>query len=279
MRWSRVMLVGSMAALIVLAGIPSEAQESQWLTEVGDSNEPPNLFLDDFNGPNLNPIWEANLPDAPWRFGAHWAIYQGASSFAFQLLEGHFVIRLQNTLEDAQRRGWSSSTGFTTDAPVIYEARFNTMLQSPTTGIDHLLEIWLLDFTDLDLYDMVTLCTPEFGSGRVFAAYSSLTGLGIDTYYPFTNNTWYRLVISGSPTQEVRASLFNDAGTAELTGVNLGHNLSAYSVGFRIGFSQAMGFPHSPSPTDVAIDSIRLAHTLIPQLPAPRRPSGRVRPR
>lgn len=218
------------------------------------------LFADDFAGPTLSPIWQPSLPSAPWRFGSQEAaaIFQGASAFSFQTLDGRSVIRLQNTLEDAQRRGWSSSTSFSADAPIVLEARFNTMVQSPTTGIDQLLEIWILDSSNPSNHDSVALSAPEFGTGRVFTAASTQTSMGVDAEFAFANNTWYRLVIKGSPTEEVRASLYNDAGTVELIGVSLGHTMSVYGAGFKIGFSQSMGLPNAPSPTDVAIDSIRL---------------------
>jgi hypothetical protein len=216
------------------------------------------LFFDDFDGPNLNPVWEAFLPDAPWRFDAGIAIFQGESNFSFQSLDGSSVIRLQNLLGDAERRGWSSSTSFPPDAPIVYEARFNTLVQSASTGIDELLEIWLLDANNPDNYDIVALSAPGFGSDRVFTAGSSITNVGLDTDFPFTDNTWYRMVISGSMTQEVRASIYNDAATVELIGVNFGHNLSAYTAGFKMGISQSMGLPGSPFPTDVALDSVRL---------------------
>ena len=222
------------------------------------------LFFDDFDGPNLNPIWQASLPNAAWRFGAGAAIFQGASNFSFQSLGGSSVIRLQTILGDAQRRGWSSSTSFPSDAPIVYEARFNTLFQSSSTGIDELLEIWLLDSNNPGNYDIVALSAPGYGSGRVFTAGSSITNVGLDTNFPFTNTTWYHMVISGSMTQEVRASVYNDAATVELIGVNLGHNLSAYASGFRIGISQSMGLPGFSYPTDVAIDSVRLTASPCP---------------
>lgn len=218
------------------------------------------LFADDFNGPTLSPTWQPSLPDAPWRFGSRdaSAIYQGAAAFSFQTLDGRSVIRLQNTLNNAQRRGWSSAASFPSDAPILYEARFNTEVQSRTTGIDQLLEIWILDSSNPGNYDTVALSAPEFGAARVFTATSVLTSMGVDAEFAFDNNTWYRLVIKGSTTEEVRASLYNDAGTVELIGVNLGHTMSAYGAGFKIGFSQSMGRPNAPFPTDVAIDSVRL---------------------
>ena len=216
------------------------------------------LFFDDFDGPNLNPIWRGPLPDAPYRFRSVDAAYLGDSNFSFQSLDGSSVVRLQNILANTQRRGWSSSETFSTDSSIVYEARFNTLVQSPTTGIDELLEIWLLDANEPENYDIVALLTPGYGAGRDFTASSSITGAGVDTPFFFAQNTWYRMVIRGSQTQQVRASIYNDAGTEELIGVDLGHDLSAYASGFRIGVSQSMGFPGSPYPTDVAIDSVRL---------------------
>jgi hypothetical protein len=215
------------------------------------------LLFDDFDGPNLNPIWQASLPNAPYRFGSVLATYLGESNFSFQSLNDSSVIRLQNVLANTERRGWSSATSFPSDAPIVYEARFNTLVQSFSTGIDELLEIWLLDADKPDSYDIVALSTPGFGSGRIFTAGSSITGLGLDTVFFFDNNTWYRMVISGSQTQEVRAAIHDDAGT-ELISVGFGHDLGAYASGFRIGISQSMGFPQAPFPTDVAIDSVRL---------------------
>jgi hypothetical protein len=216
------------------------------------------LLSDQFNGPGLNPVWQASLPSAPWRFGAGIAAFQGESNFSFESLAGASVIRLHNILNDAERRGWSSAKSFAADAPIVYEARFNTLVQSSTTGIDELLEIWLLDASNPDNYDLVALSTPNFGSSRIFTAGSSITNAGLDTDFPFDQNTWYRMVISGSPTQEVRGSIYNDARTVELIGVNFGHDLSAYASGFRVGISQSMGLPGGPAPTDVALDSVRL---------------------
>jgi hypothetical protein len=172
------------------------------------------------------------------------------------------VIRLQNSFAgNAERRGWSSSTSFPTDAPILYEARVNTLVQSLSTGFDELLELWLIDANDPNRYDIVALTAPGYDTVRYFAAGSTITDTGVDTPFLFTNNTWYRMVISGSRTQEVRASIYNDAGTVELIGVNFGHNLSAYTSGFKIGISQSMGFPNFVAPTDAALDFVSLTRT------------------
>jgi hypothetical protein len=228
------------------------------------------LFFDDFSGPTLNSAYQPILPAAGWRFGGcGTATYVGASSFSFQTLDSATVIRLQNTLDNAQRKGWSTSTEFPSNLSIRLEARLNTVVQSPATGIDELLELWILDPTNLSRYDKVALSAPDFGSTRVFTAGSSITNIGLDTGVPpcagvgqgaftFSNNTWYRLVITGSPSTDVRLSVFDDTGTVELIGVSVGHTLSSYSSGFVIGFSQSMGLPGSPSPTDVAVDFIQL---------------------
>ena len=173
------------------------------------------LFFDDFDGPHLDPIWHGPLPDAPYRFRSVDAVYLGDSNFSFQSLDGSSVVRLQNILANTQRRGWSSSETFSTDSSIVYQARFNTLVQSPTTGIDELLEIWLLDANEPDNYDIVALLTPGYGAGRDFTASSTITGAGVDTPFYFAQNTWYRMVIRGSQTQHVRASIYNDAGTED----------------------------------------------------------------
>jgi hypothetical protein len=139
------------------------------------------------------------------------------------------------------------------------EARFNTLVQSEKTGIDQLLEIWLIDTSNSSRYDKVALMAPYYGTGRLFTSDSGITGSAFDRDIDFKDNTWYRLVITGSMTQQVRASLYNDDGTTEIIGVNLGHNLSAYISGFKIGISQSMGHPGAVYPTDVAVDWVSLS--------------------
>lgn len=234
-------------AAIALVLVPAAAQSGT-------------LFFDDFDGPHLNPIWQGSLPDAPWRFSAapQVAIYEGGSGFSFQTVNGRTVIRLQNRLDNAQRRGWSSSRSFTTDAPILFEARFNTLVQSASTGIDELLEIWLLDAANPANYDVAALSAPGFGVGRVFTSWSTISKAGLDTDFAFSDNTWYRLVIRGSKTQNLRGSLYRDGDSGELIGVDLGHTLAAYPDGFKLGISQSMGFPGMVEPTDVALDSVSL---------------------
>lgn len=143
------------------------------------------------------------------------------------------MINLHNELNNAQRVGWSTVSSFAAASPILYEARFNTLTPSASKGIDELLEIWLLDPKNLNRYDEVGLSAPNFGSGHVFTAMSSITGSGLDTNFSFANNTWYRMVITGSPNQDVRASIYADDGTTELIGVDLGHTLASYGSGIK----------------------------------------------
>lgn len=126
------------------------------------------------------------------------------------------------------------------------------------TGIDELLEIWLLDASNPSRYDEVALSAPEFGGQHVFTAMSSITGQGADTLFDFQSNTWYRMVIQTDPQGSTRASIFADDGTTELIGVNLGHSAASYGGGVVLGFSQSMGGPGSPFPTDSALDYLVL---------------------
>jgi hypothetical protein len=242
------------------------------------------LLVDNFDGPTLSSAWQVFLPDAPYRYQSVSAAYLGASSYTFATLGGSRVIRLHNSLNNTQRRGWSSSAAFPADAPIVYEARFNTVIQSSDTAIDELLELWLLDANDPSRHDIVALTAPGFGSDRIFTAGSSITNQGLDTWFEFSNDTWYRMVITGSPTQEVTAAIYNDARTEKLISIGFGHDLSAYPAGFRVGISQSMGFPGSPYPTDVLIDWVRLGEhpqdstvvigTCDSQVPNPMLPSG-----
>jgi hypothetical protein len=67
------------------------------------------------------------------------------------------------------------------------------------------------------------------------------------------------MALTGSTTQPVHAAIYADSGTKELIGVDLGHTLSTYKSGFRIGISQSMGFPNGVYPTDVGIDWVKLS--------------------
>lgn len=196
------------------------------------------LFFDDFNGPSLRSVY-AESP----------LFNQGTPEYSFETLDDFSVIRLQNRLSDYQQKGWQISTVFRPGTnPIRLEIRFNSLVQSPTTGIDGLLEIWLLKADNSDDNIRVGLFASDFGPTRSFV------GIPFD----FSDNTWYHLVIIGSRDQEMRASVFDDKMEKELVGINLGNNPSLFESGFKIGIVQVMGEPSGTYPTDVAIDWIRL---------------------
>lgn len=224
-------------------------------------NPPPvSSFFDDFNGPVLNPIWQANLPDThsgsfPYGY-SQIAPYIGAPNFGFETLATNSVLRMTNTMGPLQRRGWSSSTNFIT-SDFHYEARFNTLNQSPTTSIDGFIEIWIMDATNSGRYDIVSPFGGGFGSDLSFFAGSSIDNSYTHSSYSYQNNTWYRLVLEGAPGQNIRASLCNDSGT-ELIGRTLGHGAAAFGSGFKIVLSQVVGASGVPYPVDVAVDYVSL---------------------
>lgn len=220
------------------------------------------LFFDDLSGPNLLPFYEASLPNAIFRPGSDNAAYQGGAGYAFESLEGNSVARFSNNLRDTQRRGWSTSRSFTSsDARTIrLEVRLNTLVQSRTTAIDQLLEVWLIDAINLKRYDKATLFSYNYGGNRMFSGDSSISGRAVEQPLSFRDNSWYRIVLTGSPTQTVRASLYADDGTTELARVDLRHTLSDYASGVKIGISQSMGHPNGVFPTQVAIDWLRLSY-------------------
>jgi hypothetical protein len=230
------------------------------------------LYSDNFDGPTLSSVWQPSLPDAPWRFPqeTEFANYLGASEYSFEILDGVSVIQLANTLNNAQRVGWSSSLVFTPSSfpsktRIVYEARLNTLNISSTTGIDELLELWLLDATDESQYDKVELSAPDYGAQRVFNASSSISNFGYDTGlrnptgFTFNSHTWYRMVLTGSQAEPVCALILDDTDKHVLISVSLRHTLSSFPSGFRIGLSQSMGAPNAPYPTDVAIDYLKVS--------------------
>src|SRR5579863_2463031 len=224
------------------------------------------LFYDNFTGPVIGPAWTTALPDAwqrtPQTSGT--ATYIGAPGFvSFGVLDGASVLKLDDILNDASRDGWSSTAVIApTKTPIICEVRFNTLTLGPTTSIDGFMELWLLDATDQTKYVKVSLVAPEYGSGRVFDAFSSVTNAHLDSVdagsdFTFADNTWYRMVLTGSITQGLRAKISDDTEKI-LIGTELGHSLSAYSSGFRVGISQVMGAPGAFYPTNVAIDYVEV---------------------
>ncbi len=220
------------------------------------------LFYDDFNGPSLGNNYLGWLPEAKYRYRDDAVAYfEGPSDFYFDNLDGNTVIRMQNWLEDQQRRGWSVS-GDSSYLMVIgefwVEAQFNTMVQSSQTGIDQLIELWIFDSNDSTRYDMVSVASDGYGANRFITAESSISGSGGEKPFNFADNTWYRLMLSGSPGGNIYATVWDVNGTQMLASVDLGHRITDYPFGFSIGISQSVGFPGGRYPTDVAIDWLRV---------------------
>lgn len=221
-------------------------------------------FFDDFSGPVLNPRWQASLPtmnEADPNAGGP-ATYLGAPNYAFQTLGSDSVLRLSNSMGPHQMVGWSTTDTFS--GAFRYEVRFNTLNQSGNTSIDSFLQIGILDAANNSRYDITSPYGGVFSSSRRFAAGSSIDNAFNDTLFNYQNDTWYRLVLEGDPGQNLRASLLSDTGT-ELAAFNLGHTSDAYTSGYRLFLSQALGnpFPGSSFPVDVAVDYVQF--TLVPE--------------
>src|ERR1017187_4122519 len=226
------------------------------------------LFSDNFNGPQLNPLWVTNLPYVPNAQGSPPETYVGAPSYQFETLGAVPVLRMNTSLPTFERAGWSLNKNFST-TDFRYEVRFNTLTQSSSTSIDGFIEVWVLNSTNFNKYDLVSLFGGYYGTHIFFDAVSSVTGnniqqdtLGTGT---ITNNTYYRLALHGGANQNIRASLCDDLGN-ELYGYDLGHTTKAYPAGFTIGISQAIGTAGAVYPTDVAIASavVTTTNILIP---------------
>jgi len=212
-------------------------------------------FFDDFSGPTLSSDWQASLPTMNQEnrfFGPRPATYVGAPLYSFQTLGGSSVIRMTETNSALTRRGWSTTTSFSASS-FHYEVRFNTLVQSAATSIDSFIEIGLLDPSNPGRYDLVA---PFEGGNATDPQF--VTGSSIDNSYtavtlPYQNNTWYRLVLDAPSGGNIRASVQSDTGI-ELMGRTFGHGAGAFSSGFELILSQAMGEPTSPQPQDVAVD-------------------------
>jgi subtilisin-like proprotein convertase family protein len=219
------------------------------------------MFTDDFAGPGLNPMWQPSLPNAGG--GADTVnieTYVRAPNYSFTTIGTNTVIRLSNTMNPLQRRGWSSGTVFH-GGDFRYEVRFNTLTQGPGTNVEGCLEIWVLDAVNSNRFDTIALYSANYGATRTVLAGSSIDHTHYEPAFNFQNNTWYRLVLSAAPYQGVRAALLSDTGT-QLVGVGFSHGASAFVSGFKIGLSQYVGTPGGPVPVDVAVDYARLTSGL-----------------
>ena len=227
-------------------------------------------FFDDFNGTNLNPIWQTNLPNnahsGSFPGYSQTATYLGAPNYGFQTLNSNSVLRLTNLLAPLQRRGWGSLTNFG-GTNFYFEARYNTMNQSPTTSIDGFIELWIMDAANSNRYDMVSPFGGDYDAGTYFFSGSSIDNSYVPTSFTYSNSTWYRLVLQSAPGQNIRASILNDAGT-ELIGRTFAHSAAAYPSGFKIGISQSVGQAGATYPVDVAVDHVLLTTTYAPVITA-----------
>ena len=237
---------------------------------------PNSLFFDDFSGPELNPVWQATLPDAysgSFPYGSSQsALYIGAPSFGFQTLAGSSVLRLTNSLSPLQRCGWSTITNFAT-GEFRYEARFNSLTQSISNSIDGFIEIWIINATNSSLYDIVSPFGGGYDSSLSFFAGSTVDNSFSETSFNYTNNTWYRIVLAGGPGQNIRASILSDGGT-ELIGQTLNHDPTAFGSGFQIALSQLVGSSQGTYPVDVAVDYVNLADASAPLITS--QPAGQT---
>jgi hypothetical protein len=221
------------------------------------------LFVDDFDGPNLNPEWQSTLPNAGLGSAGPAVTYVGAPNFGFGGLGTNSVLRMTNTLSPLTRRGWSSSTSFSPTS-FRYEVRFNTLNQSGSTSIDAFLEIWILDAGNSNRFDKLCPFGGDFSASRRLLVGSSIDDEYYNMAFNYQNNTYYRLVLEAAPGQNIRASVLNDSGV-ELTGQTLAHGVAAFGSGFKLVIAQAMGSPFTgPSPVDVAVDFAKLTTSGIP---------------
>ena len=184
------------------------------------------LFFDDFNGPTLNPMWQASLPNA--NLGSTVETYTGPASYVFTNVGGASAIRLNEMLNPRQLAGWSSATNFAA-SNFRYEARFNTLTQGGATSIDGFLMIWIIDAADSNRWDMALPYGGNFGANHSFFANSSIDTNIVNSPFNFQNNTFYRLVLEGGPGQNIRASVLDDTGV-EITGFTFAHDTSGVSL-------------------------------------------------
>ncbi|MBL8229255.1 MAG: hypothetical protein JNL98_12285 [Bryobacterales bacterium] len=205
--------------------------------------------------------------------------YLGAPRYSLQSVGGAAsAIRLQNNLLDATHRGWISSASHAADGAIRLEIRFNPLVQGDGTSTGEFLGLWLLDASNSNKFDYIALSQQRGSSTRFVIAQSSIdSGVLRNSPVSFANNTWYRLVITGSPSARVRLSLLSDNETTEIAAVETGHTLSSFGSGIRFGFSQAtaaLDTSELPTLPPVGFSPNELGRLSPPLPPPPELPSG-----
>jgi hypothetical protein len=223
-------------------------------------SSPNTLFLDDFNR-RIDPGWSGPLPTTSNSYPSALFSYVGPPDHRFEPIESANVIRLTNSLSRYERRGWSTTATFTS-TDFRCETRF--FLESAERAKGGFIELWLLDARDSDRFDFTSLFTGFSAAPVTFGAAASLSnernGFG---WFSSQRNTFYRLVLEGSSSRNIRAALLSDAGE-EIFSHAFQHTVAAFPEGFRIGLSQSMIpviDPPEPRPTEVAIDFVHLTGT------------------
>jgi hypothetical protein len=230
-----------------------------------EKRSPDTLFLDDFNGPTLNPLWSAPLPSTANSMPPILMSYAGSPYFAFEKLgAADSILRLSNQLAPVQRRGWACATNFSA-SEFRYQARFNTLKQGPPASTDGFIELWILDAADVNRFIFVSLFEGSLDFAPVtFSAASSFAAgdRAAHAWWTSAQQTYYRLVLEGSHMRPWRALLLTDDGR-EILSHTFQNTAAAFPSGFRIGLSQSRGSDSwfELAATDVAVDFLQLTGT------------------
>ncbi len=222
------------------------------------------VFSDDFNGPNLSPVWQPNLPDNAHSgsdangSSSDTEAYLGAPQYSFGTIGTNSVLFMTNSLNTLTRVGWDTSTVYP-PTNFYYSVRFNTLTQSATTSIDAFIEIWLVNATNSNVYDIISPFGGGYDTDEYFFAGSTIDGTYTPYGFTYQDNTWYRLVLQGGPGRNIQAGIYSDAGV-QLAGATFNHDVSAFPAGFRLGLSQAVGNAGGVYAEEVAVDSASLTN-------------------
>jgi hypothetical protein len=76
------------------------------------------------------------------------------------------------------------------------------------SSIDGFIEFTVVDASNPVRKDAAILFGSNFSSNRVFYRDSTIDAAGAEIAFNYQSNSWYRLVIEGSATQNIRAFVF-----------------------------------------------------------------------
>lgn len=199
-------------------------------------------FLESYDDPGamFDNAWVTTitLPPTPSPTGSLPIVHTRHQLGGFTLYDGAHVYVMIDGAHAHER------LALTAEAPLSgavgeLEARVHTSMNQ-AVGIDGIVELWLLSVDDPTRFVTVALFGGHYGTVRSMACLSSEEAALVP--FSYQDDTWYLLRITAT-TSQLRVSVWDDTGTTELIGHDLGFALATLGSSFRIALAQYVDNP------------------------------------